>query len=92
MKVLTAGVSLEQEFEVKKSITAIKELTDIEEVKPYTIHLLKTNSNQANFIANALEIICQQQEQLYKLRKKSNKKATLMSRIKFVLFGKKSGN
>ena len=92
MKVLTAGVSLEQEFEVKKSITAIKELTDIEDLKPYTIHLLKTNSNQANFIANALEIICQQQEQLYKLRKKSNKKATLMSRIKFVLFGKKSGN
>ena len=92
MKVLTAGVSLEQEFEVKKSITAIKELTNIEELKPYTIHLLKTNSNQANFIANALEIICQQQEQLYKLRKKSNKKATLMSRIKFVLFGKKSGN
>jgi len=92
MKVLTAGVSLEQEFEVKKSITAIKELTDIEELKPYTIHLLKTNSNQANFITNALEIICQQQEQLYKLRKKSNKKATLMSRIKFVLFGKKSGN
>ena len=92
MKVLTAGVSLEQEFEVKKSITAINELTNIEELKPYTIHLLKTNSNQANFIANALEIICQQQEQLYKLRKKSNKKATLMSRIKFVLFGKKSGN
>jgi len=92
MKVLTTGVSLEQEFEVKKSITAIKELTDIEELKPYTIHLLKTNSNQANFIANALEIICQQQEQLYKLRKKTNKKATLMSRIKCVLFGKKSGN
>jgi len=92
MKVLTAGVSLEQEFEVKKSITAIKELTDIEELKPYTIHLLKTNSNQAAFIASALEIICQQQEQIYKLRKKNNKKATLMSRIKFVLFGKKSGN
>ena len=47
MKVLTAGVSLEQEFEVKKSITAINELTDIEDLKPYTIHLLKTNSNQA---------------------------------------------
>ena len=89
MQVLTAGVSLEQEFEVKKSITAIKELTDIEELKPYTIHLLKTNSNQANFIANALEIICQQQEQLYKLRKKSNKKATFWDRIRFVLFGKK---
>tara|TARA_B100001093_G_scaffold40178_1_gene34190 strand:+ start:207 stop:497 length:291 start_codon:yes stop_codon:yes gene_type:complete len=92
MKVLTAGVSLEQEFEVKKSITAINELTDIEDLKPYTIHLLKTNSNQAAFIASALEIICQQQEQIYKLRKKNNKKATLMSRIKFVLFGKKSGN
>ena len=92
MKVLTAGVSLEQEFEVKKSITAIKELTDIEVLKPYTIHLLKTNSNQAAFIASALEIICQQQEQIYKLRKKNNKKATLMSRIKYVLFGKKSGD
>ncbi len=92
MQVLTAGVSLEQEFEVKKSITAINELTDIEDLKPYTIHLLKTNSNQAAFIASALEIICQQQEQIYKLRKKNNKKATLMSRIKYVLFGKKSGD
>ena len=92
MQVLTAGVSLEQEFEVKKSITAIKELTDIEELKPYTIHLLKTNSNQAAFIASALEIICQQQEQIFKLRKKFNKKATLLDRMKYILFGKKSGN
>ena len=89
MQVLTAGVSLEQEFEVEKSITAINQLTDIKELKPYTIHLLKTNSNQANFIANSLEIICQQQEQIFKLRKKSNKKATFWSRFKFVIFGKK---
>ena len=92
MKVLTAGVSLEQEFEVKKSITAINELTDIEDLKPYTIHLLKTNSNQAAFIASALEIICQQKEQIFKLRKKTNKKATLLDRMKYILFGKKSGN
>ncbi len=92
MKVLTTGVSLEQEFEVKKSITAIKELTDIEDLKPYTIHLIKTNSNQATFIASALEIICQQQEQIFNLRKKFNKKATLWDRIKFVLFGKKLRN
>ena len=89
MKVLTAGVSLEQEFEVKKSITAINELTNIEELKPYAIHLLKTNSNQANFIASALEIICEQQEQIFKLRKKFNKKPTFWSRFKFVIFGKK---
>jgi len=89
MKVLTTGVSLEQEFEVKKSITAIKELTDIEDLKPYTIHLIKTNSNQATFIASALEIICQQQEQIFNLRKKFNKKATLWDRIRFVIFGKK---
>ena len=88
MKVLTMGVSLEQEFEVKKSITAIKELTNIEDLKPYTIHLLKTNSNQANFIASALEIICQQQEQIFNLRKNSNKKAPLMKRLKYILFGK----
>ena len=91
MIVLTAGVSLEQEFEVKKSITAINELTDIEELKPYTIHLLKTNSNQAAFIASALEIICQQQEQIFKLRKKFNKKATLLDRMKYILFGKNKG-
>jgi len=89
MQVLTAGVSLEQEFEVKKSIAAINELTDIEDLKPYTIHLLKTNSNQAAFIDSALEIICQQQEQIFKLRKKFNKKATFWSRFKFVIFGKK---
>ena len=92
MQVLTAGVSLEQEFDVKKSITAINELTDIEDLKPYTIHLLKTNSNQAAFIASALGIICQQQEQIFKLRKKFNKKATLLDRMKYILFGKKSGN
>ena len=92
MQVLTAGVSLEQEFEVMKSITAINELTDIEDLKPYTIHLLKTNSNQAAFIASALEIICEQQEQIFKLRKKFNKKATLLDRMKYILFGKKSGN
>ena len=91
MKVLTTGVSLEQEFEVKKSITAINELTDIEELKPNTIHLLKTNSNQAAFIASALEIICQQQEQIFKLRKKFNKKATLLDRMKYILFGKNKG-
>ena len=89
MKVLTTGVSLEQEFEVKKSITAIKQLTDIDDLKPYTIHLVKTNSNQATFIASALEIICQQQEQIFNLRKKFNKKATLWDRIRFVIFGKK---
>ena len=89
MKVLTTGVSLEQEFEVKKSITAIKQLTDIDDLKPYTIHLIKTNSNQATFIASALEIICQQQEQIFNLRKKFNKKATLWDRIRFVIFGKK---
>jgi len=88
MKVLTTGVSLEQEFEVKKSITAIKKLTNIEDLKPYTIHLLKTNSNQANFIASALEIICQQQEQIFNLKEKSNKKAPLMKRLKYILFGK----
>ena len=89
MRVLTSGASLEQEFEVEKSVKLINELTEIEDLKPYTIHLLKTNSNQANFIANALEIICQQQEQIFKLRKKFNKKATLLDRIKFVIFGKK---
>ncbi|MGI9269458.1 MAG: hypothetical protein ACR2PE_02905 [Porticoccus sp.] len=89
MQVLTAGVSLEQEFEVKKSIAAIEQLTDIEELKPYTIHLLKTNSNQAAFIASALEIVCQQQEKIWKGRKKTKKKATLLDRMKYILFGKK---
>ena len=42
MKVLTAGVSLEQEFEVKKSIAAIEQLTDIEEPVSYTHLTLPT--------------------------------------------------
>jgi hypothetical protein len=88
MKVLTSGASLEQEFEVKKSITAIKQLTDIDDLKPYSIHLVKTNSNQAIFIASALEIICEQQEQIFNLRKKFNKKAPLLKRLKYILFGK----
>jgi len=55
----------------------------------YAVDLLKTASKQGHFVSMALEIICDQQDLILCYEKKLNKKkATLWSRIKYVLFGK----
>ena len=90
IKALTSTYSLEGEFEVQKSITFIKNLEDIELLKPYAIKLLKTNAKQAHFVSTSLEVIASQQAYVYKLEKRlSKKKATFWDRLRYIIFGKK---
>ena len=91
IKALTSTYSLEDEFEVQKSIQFIEKLEDIELLKPYAIKLLQTNAKQAHFISTSLEVISQQAAYIFKLEKElKKKKATFWGRIKYVLFNKKS--
>jgi len=90
IKALTSTYSLEGEFEVQKSITFIQNLEDIELLKPYAIKLLQTNAKQAHFVSTSLDVIASQQDYIFKLEKRlDKKKATLWDRIRFVIFGKK---
>ena len=90
IKALTSTYSLEGEFEVQKSITFIQNLEEIELLKPYAIKLLKTNAKQAHFVSTSLDVIASQQAYIYKLEKRlRKKKATLLDRIRFVIFKKK---
>jgi len=89
IKVLNSKMTLEEEFEMKKQINVIEKETDIDEVKMYAVDLLKTASKQGHFVSMALEIICDQQDLIYKYEAKlKKKKATLKSRLLYVLFGK----
>ena len=90
IKALTSTYSLENEFEVQKSIQFIEKLQDIELLKPYSIKLLKTNAKQAHFVSTSLEVIASQQAYVYKLEKRlSKKKATFWDRLRYIIFGKK---
>ena len=89
IKVLNSNMTLEEEFEMKKQINVIEKQTDINEVKMYAVDLLKTTSKQGHFVSMALEIICDQQDVIYKYEADlKKKKATFISRFLYVLFGK----
>ena len=89
IKVLNSKMTLEEEFEMKKQINVIEKEIDINEVKMYAVDLLKTASKQGHFVSMALEIICDQQDLIYKYEAKlKKKKATFISRFLYVLFGK----
>ena len=89
IKVLNSKMTLEEEFEMKKQINVIEKETDINEVKMYSVDLLKTASKQGHFVSMALEIICDQQDVIFKYEADlKKKKATFMSRFLYVLFGK----
>ena len=89
IKVLNSKMTLEEEFEMKKQINVIEKETDINEVKMYAVDLLKTASKQGHFVSMALEIICDQQDVIFKYEEKLKKeKVTFMSRLLYVLFGK----
>ncbi|QDP68192.1 MAG: hypothetical protein Unbinned1007contig1000_4 [Prokaryotic dsDNA virus sp.] len=90
INILTNRPTLESEFAVESAISEITKLTDINEVKELAEKLTRTNHKQSNFIANALEIMCSQQEMLnfQENKEKYKKKAPLLKRIKYVLFGK----
>ena len=90
IKALNSKMSLEEEFELERRIKLIHQETNIKDLQLYAVDLLRTGSKQGHFISTALEIICDQQDLIFCYEKKLNKKkATLWSRIKYVLFGNK---
>ena len=83
-------MTLEEEFEMKKQINVIEKETDINEVKMYAVDLLKTASKQGHFVSMALEIICDQQDLIFKLESKLKKqKQNFWNKFFYVLFAKK---
>ena len=90
INVLTASPSLEREFYIESLVKDIRSSKNIDELKKMTEELLRSNAKQSDFIASALEIMCSQQEMLihYDRRRNIKKKAPLMKRLKYILFGK----
>ena len=88
VNILTKRPSLESEFAVESSITELHRIKDIDELRELAIVLARANHKQSQFIANALEIMCNQQEMIHFLEKKLKKKAPLMKRLNYILFGK----
>ena len=90
INVLTSSPSLEREFYIERLVKDIRSSKNIDELKKMAEELLRTNAKQSDFIASALEIMCSQQEMLihYDRRRNIKKKAPLMKRLKYILFGK----
>ena len=89
INILTKRPSLESEFAVETSIANLYKFEDIDELRQIAIQLARANHKQSHFIANALEIMCNQQDMInYFERRKTKKKAPLMKRLKYILFGK----
>ena len=90
INILTKRPSLESEFAVETSIANLYKFEDIDELRQIAIELARANHKQSHFIANALEIMCTQQEMInfQETRRKVKKKAHLMKRFKYILLGK----
>ena len=90
INVLTSSPSLERQFYIESLVKDIRSSKNIDELKKMTEELLRSNAKQSDFIASALEIMCSQQEMLihYDRRRNIKKKAPLMKRLKYILFGK----
>ena len=82
INILTKRPSLESEFAVETSIANLYKFEDIDELREIAIQLARANHKQSQFIANALEIMCNQQDNIiYLERKIDKKKAPLMKRL-----------
>jgi len=89
INILTNRPTLESEFAVESAINELSTIKDINELRELASQLARANHKQSHFIANALEIMCTQQEMLNFQEKRRNiKKAPLTKRLKYVLFGK----
>ena len=90
INILTKRPSLESEFAVETSIAELYKFKDIDELREIAIQLARANHKQSHFIANALEIMCTQQEMLnfHQTRRKVKKNAPLMKPLKYIMFGK----
>ena len=74
INILTNKPSLESEFAVETSIANLYKFKDIDELREITLQLARANHKQSHFIANALEIMCTQQECIQFYEKKLKKK------------------
>ena len=89
INILTRRPTLESEFAVESSIAELSRIDNIDELRELASQLARANHKQSQFIANALEIMCNQQDNInYLERKIAKKKAPLMKRLKYILFGK----
>ena len=90
INVLTSSPSLEREFYIERLVKDIRSSKNIDELKKMAEELLRSNAKQSDFIASALEIMCSQQEMLvhFETRRHIKKKAPLLKRLKYILFGK----
>ena len=88
VNILTNRPSLEAEFAVESAIAELSTIKNIEELRELASTLARANHKQSHFIANALEIMCTQQECIDFYERKIKKKAPLMKRLKYILFGK----
>ena len=90
INVLTSSPSLERQFYIESLVKDIHSSKNIDELKKMAEGLLRSNAKQSDFIASALEIMCNQQEMLvhFEPRRHIKKKAPLLKRLKYILFGK----
>ena len=88
INILTNRPSLESEFAVESAIKELSTVKNINELRELASQLARANHKQSHFIANALEIMCTQQECIQFYERKFKKKAPLMKRLKYILFGK----
>ena len=89
INILTTKPSLESEFAVESSIAELNSIKDIDELRELASVLARANFKQSKFIANALEIMCNQHDMIHYLQKrKTKKKAPFTKRLKYILFGK----
>ncbi len=88
INILTNRPSLEAEFAVESAIAELSTIKNIEELRELASTLARANHKQSHFIANALEIMCTQQECIDFYERKIKKKAPLMKRLRYILFGK----
>ena len=88
INILTNRPSLEAEFAVESAIKELSTIKNINELKELASQLARANFKQSHFIANALEMMCTQQECIQFYERKLKKKAPLMKLLKYILFGK----
>jgi len=90
INILTNRPTLESEFAIESAINELNTIKDIDELRELASQLARANHKQSHFIANALEIMCTQQEMLNftETRRNIKKKAPLMKRLNYILFGK----
>ena len=88
VNILTNRPSLESEFAVESAIKELSTVKNINELRELASQLARANHKQSHFIANALEIMCTQQECIQFYERKFKKKAPLMKRLNYILFGK----